>query len=342
MANWVRYPLPLFWALSPWRACEVEVRYPPLKRSISAILVRYPMKTRQTGAIPHSAILSRKGIARYGGVSRIGPLRKRKMCRNMDRFSESPLCTVFDVRETWRHALLYVLRGEWADWTLRCASRCHLPTIPTGKDTCAFFCFRTWITNSIHIHICEQFRERFWIRCIYLAGTYLVLETNTHTWKISWPMSSNSIRIHIRLKIAGNSKYIHSRMHGNPSAVVDLNTVDLMALDDCSTIVLNGCAVGTSACLALKCDGKALRAGKVTPSLTRTREKQDARQLVQCSASEGMCAQFCCNSSGIPRVFVWRIDGAGTTPIPINDKMRKLRPKLRPRRIWTARIFRVL
>ena len=32
------------------------------------------MKTRQMGAIPPSAILSGKGIARYGGVSRIGPL----------------------------------------------------------------------------------------------------------------------------------------------------------------------------------------------------------------------------------------------------------------------------
>ena len=29
MANWVRYPLPLFWTFPPWRACEVEVRYPP-------------------------------------------------------------------------------------------------------------------------------------------------------------------------------------------------------------------------------------------------------------------------------------------------------------------------
>ena len=45
-------------------------------KGISAIPARYPMKTRQMGAIPISAILSRKGIARYGGVSRIGPLRK--------------------------------------------------------------------------------------------------------------------------------------------------------------------------------------------------------------------------------------------------------------------------
>ena len=30
-------------------------------------------------------------------------------------------------------------------------------TITTGKDTCAFFCFRTQNTNSIHIHIREQF-----------------------------------------------------------------------------------------------------------------------------------------------------------------------------------------
>ena len=45
-----------------------------LKRGISAILARYLMKTRQKRAIPPSAILSRKGIARYGGVSRTGPL----------------------------------------------------------------------------------------------------------------------------------------------------------------------------------------------------------------------------------------------------------------------------
>ena len=47
---------------------------PPLKRGISAILARYPMKTRQKRAIPPSAMLSRKGIVRYGGVSRTGPL----------------------------------------------------------------------------------------------------------------------------------------------------------------------------------------------------------------------------------------------------------------------------
>ena len=42
-----------------WR-CDT----PPRKTGISAILARYPMKTRQMGAIPPSAILSRKGIAR--------------------------------------------------------------------------------------------------------------------------------------------------------------------------------------------------------------------------------------------------------------------------------------
>ena len=46
---------------------------PSPKRGISAILARYPVKTRQMGAIPPSAMLSRKG----GGVSRTGPLRSR-------------------------------------------------------------------------------------------------------------------------------------------------------------------------------------------------------------------------------------------------------------------------
>ena len=72
-------PPPLFQSITPLeRACDVEVRYPPpLKRGISAILARYPMKTRQMGAIPPCAIQSQKGIARYGGVSRTGPLRWR-------------------------------------------------------------------------------------------------------------------------------------------------------------------------------------------------------------------------------------------------------------------------
>ena len=61
---------------------------PPLKRGISAILARYPMKTRQKGAIPPSAILSRKGIARYGGVSRTGPLSAgSQKCAHNDTFS---------------------------------------------------------------------------------------------------------------------------------------------------------------------------------------------------------------------------------------------------------------
>ena len=63
---------------------------PPLKRGISAILARYPMKTRQKRAIPPSAILSRKGIARYGGVSRTGPLsRGPKKSSNSKESSEA-------------------------------------------------------------------------------------------------------------------------------------------------------------------------------------------------------------------------------------------------------------
>ena len=46
----------------------MEVRYPPPKKTgISAIPARYHM-----GAIPPSAILPRKGIARYGGYLALG------------------------------------------------------------------------------------------------------------------------------------------------------------------------------------------------------------------------------------------------------------------------------
>ena len=68
-------PHPLFLGVSPWESMRSGGAIPPLRRGISAILARYPLKTRQMGAIPPSAILSRKGIARYGGVSRTGPLR---------------------------------------------------------------------------------------------------------------------------------------------------------------------------------------------------------------------------------------------------------------------------
>ena len=68
-------PPPPFVSVSPLESMRSGGAIPPLKRGISAILTRYRMKTRQMGAIPPSAILSRKGIARYGGVSRTGPLR---------------------------------------------------------------------------------------------------------------------------------------------------------------------------------------------------------------------------------------------------------------------------
>ena len=67
-------PPPPFLSVSPLESMRSGGAIPPLKRGISAILARYPMKTRQMGAIPPSAILSRQGIARYGGVSRTGPL----------------------------------------------------------------------------------------------------------------------------------------------------------------------------------------------------------------------------------------------------------------------------
>ena len=82
-------PLPPFLSVSPLESMQSGGAIPPLKRGISAIPARYPMKTRQMGAIPPSAILSRKGIARYGGVSRTGPLRAYELRpQYMDRQNE--------------------------------------------------------------------------------------------------------------------------------------------------------------------------------------------------------------------------------------------------------------
>ena len=61
---------------------------PPHKRGILAILARHHMKTRQKGCDTPSAILSRKGIARYGRVSRTGPLRVRVTCTMVRKTQE--------------------------------------------------------------------------------------------------------------------------------------------------------------------------------------------------------------------------------------------------------------
>ena len=60
-------PPPPFLSISPLESMRSGGAKPPLQRGISAILARYPKKTKQMGAIPPSVILSRKGIARYGG-----------------------------------------------------------------------------------------------------------------------------------------------------------------------------------------------------------------------------------------------------------------------------------
>ena len=70
-------PPPPFLSVSPLKSMRSGGAIPPPpphKGGISAIPARYPMKTRRTRAIPPSAIPSRKGIARHGGVSRTGPL----------------------------------------------------------------------------------------------------------------------------------------------------------------------------------------------------------------------------------------------------------------------------
>ena len=48
------------------QTCTLEVRHPECKRSISAILVRCLLKTRQNACDTPSAIASRKGLARFG------------------------------------------------------------------------------------------------------------------------------------------------------------------------------------------------------------------------------------------------------------------------------------
>ena len=83
-------PPPPFLSVSPLESMRSGGAIPPHKRGISAILARYPVKTSKTRAIPPSAILSRKGIARYGGVSRTGPLSPHFRTSFFSSFENSP------------------------------------------------------------------------------------------------------------------------------------------------------------------------------------------------------------------------------------------------------------
>ena len=52
----------------------MEVRYPPSKGVPSAILARYPMKTRLMGAMPPLRYYLERVLRNMGGVSRTGLL----------------------------------------------------------------------------------------------------------------------------------------------------------------------------------------------------------------------------------------------------------------------------
>ena len=63
-------PPPPFLSVSPLESMRSGGAIPPLKRGISAILARYPMKTRQMGAIPPSCdTISKRYCAIWGGIS---------------------------------------------------------------------------------------------------------------------------------------------------------------------------------------------------------------------------------------------------------------------------------
>ena len=75
MANWVRYPLPLFWAFPLWRACEVEMRYPPPpKTGYLSDTGAIPCENKANGCDTPLCDTISRGYCAIGGVSRTGPL----------------------------------------------------------------------------------------------------------------------------------------------------------------------------------------------------------------------------------------------------------------------------
>ena len=67
--QWGAIPLPLFWAFPPWRACEVEVRYPPRKGYLSdTCAIPYENKAKACDT-PLCDTISRRSCAIWGGIS---------------------------------------------------------------------------------------------------------------------------------------------------------------------------------------------------------------------------------------------------------------------------------
>ena len=65
---------PPFLSVSPLESMRSGGAIPPLKRGISAILARHPIKTRQMGAIPPLRYYLERVLRDMGGVSHTGPL----------------------------------------------------------------------------------------------------------------------------------------------------------------------------------------------------------------------------------------------------------------------------
>ena len=70
-------PPPPFWAFPPWRACEVEVRYPPPQNGVSQQYLRDTLWKQGTWVrySPLRCYLEKILREMWGGVCRTGPLR---------------------------------------------------------------------------------------------------------------------------------------------------------------------------------------------------------------------------------------------------------------------------
>ena len=74
--NMARYPLHLFWAFLPWRACEMEVEDTPTK-GVSQRYLRDSLYKNKAKCVRYLSLRCYlKRVSRdMGGVSRTGPLR---------------------------------------------------------------------------------------------------------------------------------------------------------------------------------------------------------------------------------------------------------------------------
>ena len=104
MANWVRYPPPRFLSVPPWRACEVEVRYPPPQKGYLSDIGAIPYENKAKACdTPLCDTISEGYCAIWGGISHWAAKRMKLLflnCLGDDSYSFQGSSELISITDT--------------------------------------------------------------------------------------------------------------------------------------------------------------------------------------------------------------------------------------------------